>query len=729
MPPVISASEATNNSGGVSQPSSNGLFDTLPHELLTQILDLTHQSDLVPLMRASKIMHRITKSNVFWKHRLRLDAPWLWEYYGSENMSSRDWQKYYNNVMMQTHKPLLEATKGRHVSGLANRRRIWHVCEQVLRLYLEKHDLSKPEKPISVFEEDVDCRYLPMVATQDEPQFTSKAALFFNTESDLHSEKQLKLTWTEKGALSGISVTTGAGEQTFGSLDPDTESVLHISSDDWIEKLVLSISVIETSKTKSYYGEKVHQRLAVSGVAVWLLSQGVTVLGKEEGHKRLLEPDPQNGIAGLKSQFAQGVITHLGLLEHRLVLTRSRPEIDSTILDLLWKNQLPSTELRFKSYHMGYWMSQTRLDVTPMDTLLFGTTDGEQSTVIGFGAAANLGCFELYRSDGSCERIGQASGPVKVFPLDGPGGERIAGVEVTIGHLPLGLTLITTHGRQVQFGRRVNNTRVGHTSAQEFGIAGLYCSYAYNSVGRDELSSVGVILSPHIDRPPVDDRRLVDETGFLWEPQPPPPSWHSIGQTYGPKHRGEVVMCMDFSRPIEKIDGLLPAPNWLAMVEIGGFIVSYGDDNPLEPISTLGFPSQQWPSEEDATPENLKAMKRYAGMSHDCSKEVDAGQAHVETDQEALDQPKVWDLGPGGERIVAVTVWSGDYVDGLQFHSESAKSSPRWGKCGGESSATIRAGGEERIAGLKVVLGSKRLGHAAPTLSPQAVQAMSDAPQ
>lgn len=709
---------------------TTSLFDTLPNELLTQIADLVPQEDLLSFMRASKTTFRLTKSNKFWQRRLRLDAPWLWENWNSGEAQAVNWQRSYNAVMMQAHKPVQMAAKGANVTGLANRKRVWRVCQQVLQLYLETNSLVSSPVEKTVFEEGVTCRYLPVVANQHEPQYKSRTAFFFSTLNDVDSVKHLKLKWAENGALSGIRLTTGAGEVSFGDMEHsgNAESVVDFEPHDWIEKLVLNIDVVESWVEKTNQREKTERFLAITGMRIHHLAGGEVVLGQDEGCKRLLEPLPGNGIVGLKTQFAEGRITHLGLLENPAGLTKFRPSNDPKRLDLLWNGHLPSADLRLQDYYTGYWMPDTGWDLIPMHTLLFGSTDAEQSTMTGFGASADLRCLEIHRSNGSRERIGFGEDAMKVLLVDGPGGERIAGYELTVGALPVGLTLCTTYGRQAVFGKRADNAKHGHTSDHGFGVAGIYCSFAYNSIPGQQLSSLGLIQSPHIERPPMDADRLVDANDLLWEPRPPPLSWIEFGPVYGPKHKGEVAVCIDFSRPVQTVDGLFPAPEWLDEIEIGGFNISYGDENSLDPELHLGYAPQQWPSGANATPESLQNMRRHAGMSMGFAREVDTGKPHVLTNEEALNQPTTWDLGKRGEKLAAVTIWAGDYLHGLQFHSESGNDSPRWGKCGGEPAATICAGGDH-IVGLKVILGSSRLNFTVRSLVPQAAQAMSIAPR
>jgi len=69
-------------------------------------------------------------------------------------------------------------------------------------------------------------------------------------------------------------------------------------------------------------------------------------------------------------------------------------------------------------------------------------------------------------------------------------------------------------------------------------------------------------------------------------------------------------------------------------------------------------------------------------------------------------------------------VWAKQFLHGIQFHSRSGHSSPRWGKCGGDPAGKIELGGIDHVMGVKVVLGKSRQGLHAASVRPLAVQAL-----
>ena len=694
------------------------------------IADFLPEKDLVSMMLASRAAYGATRSQSFWKRRLQQDAPWYWEAFSTSSPSViNSYEKEYQKVMMQARRPVELAKRNQHVSGLANRRRIWEVSQQVLEMYAKicPLDPNITAEGSSEFQEEAISHYFARVADQKESGHDASVQFFFQKAADMYLEKSVLFFWRNK-ALGGISLRVGDNTLFFGDCTTPEEAsnVLELGADDWLEKVTLNISTNSSSwqdarynRTKTFYDH------FVSGITCHTLSGNEHHFGETSGCKRLLEPRPGHGIVGMRTDWAEGRITRIGIFEHAAGLTTFRPSNDTKRLEFLWRDQLPSQSLRFRDYVTGYWTAQTAWDLAPMQPLLFGTNELDLSTVTGFAASRDLRCFEVHRSGGSKERIGDSAGSMKLMRIDGPGGERISNISVVVGALPVGLVVISNRGRRMVFGKSNDNSVTPYTPETGFGLAGIYCSFAYNSNPNQQLSSLGLVLSPDIAPAALDNAGLADPSGLSWEPQAPPASWRPSDPLYGSQHNGCVVKAVDFSRPVRKITGLLAAPAWLDIIELGGFTVHYGENSSLDRESVFGMTSEVWPTHPEATIEDLRNMKRYDRMSMMLGpKESDPAAAHVASEQEALAQPSTWDLGQDGEKIVAVTVWAGDFLNGLQFHSESGKSSPRWGACGAEPAGKISVKHDPRVVGAKVFLGCQRLGFTACSDVPQAIQAM-----
>ncbi|KAI7503417.1 hypothetical protein KC347_g8637 [Hortaea werneckii] len=717
---------------GVSQnrPQQEDRFKSLPEELTVAIADTVHQEDLVSWMLTSRAAYGATRSQSFWKRRIERDAPWYWEASSTSFPSViNSYKEEYQKVMMQARRPLELAKRSRHISGLANRQRVWKVSQEVLELYAELRPLDPKitAERISEFQEGARPQYFARVADQEKSGHGASVQFFFQTATDMHKEKSVRFFWRNK-ALVGISVRVGDRVFSFGDcLTPEEAcSVLGLSAEDWLEKIILNISINRNScqDTRHNMTRTICDRF-VSGVTCYTLSGNEYHFRETSGCKRLLEPRPGHGIVGMRTDWAEGRITRFGIFEHADGLTKFRQPNDKRRLEFLWKDRLPPQSLHFCEHGMGYYTAKTACDLAPMQPLLFGTNEGQLSTLTGFAASRDFSCFEVHRRHGSKERIGESGDSMKLMRIDGPGGERIWHINTLTlrGGFQL-LVILSSHGRQMVFGKSKATLALENPEAG-FGLAGIYCSFAYNSNPIEQLSTLGLVSSPDVAPRALGKAILGDDFGLPWEPHEPPSCWRPSKPLYGNPHNGKLVKLLDFTRPVTKITGLLAAPAWLDIIELGGFTVHYSEGPSFDRESEFGMTSEVWPTHPKATVEDLQNMKRHDRMSMmPGRKGSDLAIAHVASDEEALAQPSMWELGRNGEKIVAVTVWAGDFLNGLQFHSESGKSSPRWGACGGEAAGEISIHHDPRIVGAKLFLGWQRLGFTACSEAPLAIQAM-----
>ncbi|KAI7165458.1 hypothetical protein KC352_g26209, partial [Hortaea werneckii] len=146
-------------------------FQNLPEELTVAIADILPEKDLVSMMLASRAAYGATRSQSFWKRRLQQDAPWYWEAFSTSSPSViNSYEKEYQKVMMQARRPVELAKRNQHVPGLANRRRIWEVSQQVLEMYAKicPLDPNITAEISSEFQEEARSHYFARVADQKE---------------------------------------------------------------------------------------------------------------------------------------------------------------------------------------------------------------------------------------------------------------------------------------------------------------------------------------------------------------------------------------------------------------------------------------------------------------------------------------------------------------------------------------------------------------------------------
>ncbi|KAJ3850994.1 hypothetical protein EV368DRAFT_84005 [Lentinula lateritia] len=194
--------------------------------------------------------------------------------------------------------------------------------------------------------------------------------------------------------------------------------------------------------------------------------------------------------------------------------------------------------------------------------------------------------------------------------------------------------------------------------------------------------------------------------------------------------------CLYLTEPIPKISGLLAAPEWYDIVELGGFIVTYVDGS----TCYVGMPTDQWREVKDAESAPV-VVKRHEGMSRGVGEADEGVVAHVTTAEARVQNRDTgpgacWDLGPKGACISMITVWAGKYHNGVQLHTVDGRASPRWGKCGGRKSTVITTDASSpqnsdvvtvahsRAVGVKIYLDSHRDHHNASDARPVGLQAL-----
>ena len=201
------------------------------------------------------------------------------------------------------------------------------------------------------------------------------------------------------------------------------------------------------------------------------------------------------------------------------------------------------------------------------------------------------------------------------------------------------------------------------------------------------LSSVSVLKGPGSSE--TADFTHFERDQCMWEPSPPPASWKPSVPAFGVFEDGNHAVFLDLSKPVKEIKGLLAAPKWVDVVELGGFVIRYADGTDVY----VGLPSSIWSQLDDDKP--LKKLPRHQHMSTSLGPmKPPELPAHVKDDEEVRAQNRdgaVWRLGEEGERIEKVVVWetSSNRIDGMQFYSETGKASLRWGKCGGQPTGEI----------------------------------------
>ena len=133
--------------GQDQNPQGKDVFDRLPPELRHEVFKLLPAGSILALKAASWVMHTTTLPREFWKHRLRSEMPWLWEIHDVDVFQSQELEDKASKLLLDIPvKSQYTSKNDDYILGLANRRRIWGVCEQIQSLYFEKlKDISNAD--------------------------------------------------------------------------------------------------------------------------------------------------------------------------------------------------------------------------------------------------------------------------------------------------------------------------------------------------------------------------------------------------------------------------------------------------------------------------------------------------------------------------------------------------------------------------------------------------------
>ncbi|GKZ66611.1 hypothetical protein AnigIFM60653_002800 [Aspergillus niger] len=111
-------------------------FGKLPLEIVYQICKFLPSDSLKALAEASLYIHLVTQDNLFWKQFMQRNMPWFWELQAAKNQKIPADLNYKRMYMW-----LDKMTAPRYgmddvkLIGVANRRRIWGVCEDLADRY------------------------------------------------------------------------------------------------------------------------------------------------------------------------------------------------------------------------------------------------------------------------------------------------------------------------------------------------------------------------------------------------------------------------------------------------------------------------------------------------------------------------------------------------------------------------------------------------------------------
>jgi hypothetical protein len=119
--------------------AGDDIFSRLPIELRHEIFEYLRPESILALKAASRVMHTTSCPDSLWAAKLVETYPWLWELHDLDVFQSQDLEEKTFQLLRACRENGAYSSKSHsYFLGLANRRRIWGVCEQIRSRYLEK---------------------------------------------------------------------------------------------------------------------------------------------------------------------------------------------------------------------------------------------------------------------------------------------------------------------------------------------------------------------------------------------------------------------------------------------------------------------------------------------------------------------------------------------------------------------------------------------------------------
>ncbi|KAL3441809.1 hypothetical protein BJX65DRAFT_287970 [Aspergillus insuetus] len=744
---------------GATNETQQDPFARLPAELLLTIVGHLPLASMKCLQAASSAVARLELSNGLWKRRIRRDMPWLFDLpdparSDESQKEEPDWAETYADLLERS-----DASSPLQIRGLVNRRRIWGVCEEFIQPYATRKAIINADRARSNSSLLSDAVSTPMrLLTSASTGSESSVLPLLKRLSDINRASTLSVYWSNEGALSGFGFRfitiperegEGEEEETIGSREHFAKrDEVKISSTDWIRGFVVTS---RSDPTLPYSGRK------VVGLEVLSISGKSFQLGQSPGagDLRLIHVEGNNLLAGLLAQWSPqaGVILGLSLLQVSPFVPESLPramelaqnqrytqEVDTEITSRLWRGTLPPPWLSLSTEKFGYWTSDLKLDLAPMEHLLFGWDDAELSAITEFAGDVHFGAFEIRYSDKPPKSIGPRPLTMKSLSIDGAGGERIVAVAVVVAHITTGVRVVTNYNRQLVLGscRPNGSGETVYASSEEKTLSGIYCHWTDRESPKARLeclagmfsTPLGVNIAPPELPPPTgpqDTNATNPGHAHWWEPAPPPATWAATGPIHGsfetpshpvrrstayPSPSANTTWLDCTSRPVRRISLNYAHPAHHFPFSVISLVFEYMDGS----IGSVGPTRLSAPTDNEG----------HDGKSW-CWCHLDAGNSKYKAERVKTPHHysgEKWVI-EGGAMLSACRLWvdggsdgagGGGPLRGLQFVSVTAEESPRWGACDGSATAVIQFdsgkvndnhngdGNDQRAVGLKIFL-------------------------
>ncbi|KAF2175171.1 hypothetical protein K469DRAFT_743420 [Zopfia rhizophila CBS 207.26] len=300
------------------------LFEKLPIDILHLIFPYLAPKQILTLMHVSWHIFSSTCNNSFWKQMIRREIlPWFWETEPlilQESLDDLDCKGLYLWLDKIT-------TSTRWMNGpfmgVANRRRVWAVCENLRTFYLKQ----LAEDAGSRIDDDEDAQeimtessslQMPLILYPNLKVARTISKQWIRSWGEIDDKPAvLEAFWNSEGSLVRLGVIFGSDRRVFGQEDSTkvktTKTSALIPAREWIKEIILHISEVDAFKYSR--GES---KASAKALTLTLTSgKSLEVLAPTPGlNQRALVVSDGLHLVGLIGQIGkEGVISRLGLLQ------------------------------------------------------------------------------------------------------------------------------------------------------------------------------------------------------------------------------------------------------------------------------------------------------------------------------------------------------------------------------------------------------------------------------
>jgi len=236
----------------------------LPYDVLHSIFENLSLKDTLSLVNSSLHVFDSTRQSTFWRQMIRFHIVSF--FYELDGMLKKttfpdtfDWKGAFQWLDKIT-KPTL--TMEGPMMAIANRRRIWNVCEQVSSLYYEKLNAEVRSEPSAAEAASIlnaaQSFHIPLTlwpppAANDTSTITTQ---FIRSWSEIgYLACDIETYWSEQhceyGTLVGMSIDFGSGPRLFGKAEGVQGLSLHLKAGDWIKGIQVFVWPTYQDHTRS----------------------------------------------------------------------------------------------------------------------------------------------------------------------------------------------------------------------------------------------------------------------------------------------------------------------------------------------------------------------------------------------------------------------------------------------------------------------------------------------